>query len=148
MTNTLDLSSLQKAIIALQSANDIVSNKQWFEQQETSVQNTLIAGLIQNFEFVYELSIKMLKRQLEQDALSPDEIDQSNFRDLLRLAGEKGLIDNVENWFEYRKMRNITSHTYDEDKAHQVCGSVNDFLVSSQALLKQLELRNGENLHY
>ncbi len=143
MTNKLDISSLQKAIIALQSANEIVSNKLWFEQQETQVQNTLIAGLIQNFEFVYELSIKMLKRQLEQDALSPDEIDQSNFRDLLRLAGEKGLIDSVENWFEYHKMRNITSHTYDEEKAHQVCGSVSEFLASSQALLHQLEQRNG-----
>ncbi|NOR69735.1 MAG: hypothetical protein GQ532_08610 [Methylomarinum sp.] len=36
-----------------------------------------MAGVIQNFEFVYELSIKMLKRQMELEVASPEDIDLS-----------------------------------------------------------------------
>ena len=103
----------------------------------------MIAGLIQNFEFVYEISIKMIKRQLEIDALPATEIEHSNFKDVLRIAAERGLIENVIAWFEYRKMRNITSHTYDEDKAKTVCDGIDAFLEDADDLLKKLEQRNA-----
>ena len=38
----------------------------------------------------------MLKRQLEINAASPEEIDHSSFRDILRTAAKKGLISQVE----------------------------------------------------
>jgi hypothetical protein len=41
-------------------------------------------GLIQRFEFTYELSHKILKRYLEQTAASPEELDQMPFQDLVR----------------------------------------------------------------
>jgi nucleotidyltransferase substrate binding protein (TIGR01987 family) len=75
------------------------------------VRHTLIAGVIQNFEFVYEIITKMLLRRLEMDALNPSEVDFANFRDVLRIAAERGLISNVQDWFGYRQMRNITAHT-------------------------------------
>ena len=108
----LQLQPLQNAISSLTDALATVADSTWFEQQQPRVQNTLIAGVIQNFEFVYEISTKMIKRQLELEAISPEEVDQSSFRDILRTAAEKGLIDDVEAWFRYRLMRNITSHTY------------------------------------
>lgn len=48
----------------------------------------------------------------------------------------------MEDWLDYRKMRNITSHTYDESKAQQVYNGISDFLESSRFLLKQLQQRN------
>ena len=107
------------------------------------MQNILIAGVIQNFEFVYELGFKMIKRQLEAEAASPTEVDESNFRDVLRMAGEKGLIADVEAWFDYRRMRGITSHTYNKEKARQVYQGTLKFIDDARALLAKLEARNA-----
>ena len=116
----LDLSALRDAVGSLEDGLEVVSDSEWFNQQSEKVQNTLIAGVIQNFEFVYEISIKMVKRQIELESASPTEVDETNFRDVLRVAAEKGLIADVEAWFKYRKMRNITAHTYDHEKAQKV----------------------------
>lgn len=52
----------------------------------------------------------MLRRQIELEAASPADVDESNFV-TLRLAAEKGLIADVEAWFRYRQMRNTTVST-------------------------------------
>lgn len=49
-------------------------------------------GLIQRFAFTYELSHKMLKRQLEQAAASPQSYDSADFQYLIRSANEQGLL--------------------------------------------------------
>lgn len=138
----LDLSSLKNAIASLEDGLQVVSDSTWFNGQIAAVQNTLIAGVIQNFEFVYELSIKMIRRQIEISSASPTEADYSDFRDLLRTAAEKGLIADVEAWFEYRKLRNITAHTYDAKKAAKVYQEVLIFISDARDLLAQLEQRN------
>ncbi len=142
MNKKLDFSSLQQAITSLTEAIATVADQRWFNQQRNSVQNTLIAGVIQNFEFVYELSIKMLKRQLALESASPEELDFSSFRGLLRTATEKGLIENIESWFEYRQMRNITSHTYDHEKAQKIYEMTRGFLKDASTLLNKLEQRD------
>ena len=139
----LDLEPLRRALASLEDGLEVVSDAQWFNQQSDKVQNTLIAGVIQNFEFVYEIGFKMLRRQIEAEAASPTEVDESNFRDVLRVAAEKGLIADVEAWFRYRKMRNITAHTYDHEQAQQVYQGTLLFITDARALLAQLEARNG-----
>lgn len=139
----LQLQPLKQAIVSLTDALAVIADTDWFEQQRPQVQNTLMAGVIQNFDFVYEISTKMIRRQLEAEALSPEEVDQSSFRDILRTAAEKGLIDDVEAWFRYRLMRNITSHTYNQEKARQVYEGTLVFIEDARALLKQLEGRNA-----
>jgi nucleotidyltransferase substrate binding protein (TIGR01987 family) len=138
----LDLSALRGAIASLEGALEAVGDRTWFDGQSPNVQNTLMAGAIQNFEFVYELSIKMIRRQIELDSDSPDEVDQTNFRDMLRIAAEKGLITDVEAWFFYRKMRNVSAHTYDHAKAREVYRDTLTFINDARALLAKLEARN------
>jgi nucleotidyltransferase substrate binding protein (TIGR01987 family) len=139
----LDLGALRKAVAALDGGLALVGNTGWFDQQSPIVQDMLIAGVIQHFEFVYELSVKMIRRQMELDSDSPDEVDQTNFRDMLRIAGEKGLIDDVEAWFFHRKTRNISAHTYDRAIAHQVYENSLVFVNDARLLLIRLEARNG-----
>lgn len=141
--STLDLSALQRALTSLEDSLEVVSDSEWFNEQSLKVQNTLIAGVIQNFEFVYEVGFKMIKRQIELESASPEEVDQGSFRDVLRLAAEKGLIRDVEAWFGYRRMRNITAHTYDHEKAQQVYQGTLLFINDARALLTSLEARNG-----
>lgn len=143
MAEKLDLSSLRDAIDSLLQSLAVVGDEIWFGAQSSAVQNTLIAGVIQNFEFVYEQSIKMLRREIERNAASPTEVDFGNFRDLLRTAGEKGLIADVEAWFNYRKMRNITAHTYDHEKAQQVYQGTLIFIGDAKDFLARLEARNA-----
>ena len=139
----LDLDALRRAVASLEDGLEVVSNADWFKQQSSKVQNTLIAGVIQNFEFVYEVGFKMLRRQIELESASPADVDESNFRDVLRVAGEKGLIADVEAWFRYRQMRNITAHTYDHEKAQKVYEGTLVFIDDARALLASLEARNA-----
>ncbi|MFQ3633540.1 HI0074 family nucleotidyltransferase substrate-binding subunit [Roseiflexus sp.] len=117
----LDLSSLSRTIESLNAALRVVNDEAWFSAQSSSVQQTLLAGVVQNFEFVYKLCIKMIRRRLEMDAASPSEVDFGGFRGFLRAAAAKGLIRDIESWFAYRQIRDMTSHTYDVATAQAVC---------------------------
>ena len=107
------------------------------------MRNTLIAGVIQNFEFVYELSVKMVRRELERDPDVPHDTDRLPFRDVMRVAGEKGLIEDVEAWFRHRQTRNETSHAYDKVKALKAYRDAAAFIADARALLATLEARNA-----
>ncbi|MBA2591067.1 MAG: nucleotidyltransferase substrate binding protein [Pseudomonadota bacterium] len=130
----LDLSSLKKAINSLERA----VRRSLATPEDTELRD----AVIQRFEYTYELSWKMLKRRLELDAPTPAEIDALGFKDLIRQGAERGLIAQPQAWFEYRRQRNITSHTYDEDKATQVHQAAVAFLEDAESLLQELERRN------
>lgn len=130
-------------VLSLEDALAVVQDAAWFSLQSDKVQNTLLAGVVQNFEFVYELSIKMLKRQIELESASPNEVDQASIRDLLRLGGEKTLLADVEAWCKYRQLRNITAHTYDHPKAMLIYENTLVFINDAKEVLQRLEARNA-----
>ena len=98
---------------------------------------------IQRFEYTYELSIKIIKRYIEENMPISERVDQLNYRDLLRVAFEIGLIQHVEEWFSYREARNQTSHAYDEIKAQAVYDILPAFFIQAEALVAQLDQRLG-----
>ena len=107
---TLDISSLTSAIKRL----DEGMARYLLDTSDTQIRD----GLIQRFEFTYELSHKMLKRYLESASPSPGEFDAGDFPYLIRSANEQGLLlGDWPKWKQYRDMRAKTSHTYDEDVA-------------------------------
>lgn len=89
-------------------------------------------SVIQRFEFTYELAWKMLKLWLESK-----DIDVRNAKDTLREALQQGQIEDGNRWSELHRMRNLTSHTHDQQLAMQVY----DFIVSEGLeLLRQLQI--------
>jgi nucleotidyltransferase substrate binding protein (TIGR01987 family) len=99
-------------------------------------------GLIQRFEFTYELSHKMLKRYLEQAAASPESLDQMSFQDLIRTGSEQGLLrSGWPEWRRYREMRSRTSHAYDAKVAAEVVTAIPDFLDEAAFLQAELARR-------
>lgn len=101
-------------------------------------------GLIQRFEFTYELSHKMLKRYLEATSANPTEFDNAEFQYLIRSGNEQGLLLSAwPEWRKFRDMRSKTSHTYDEDVALEVVAGIPQFLDESSYLLQQLLQRQA-----
>ncbi|MBI1757584.1 MAG: nucleotidyltransferase substrate binding protein [Fimbriimonas ginsengisoli] len=99
-------------------------------------------GLIQRFEFTYELAHKMLKRYLEMSAASPVEVDAMPFQDLIRTGNEQGLQRGEwSDWRRYREMRGKTSHTYDEAIALEVVSGIPTFLDEVRFLRDRLAER-------
>jgi nucleotidyltransferase substrate binding protein (TIGR01987 family) len=77
-------------------------------------------GLIQSFEYTYELAWNTIKDFFEAQG----EIDILGSRDAFRLAFKRGLIENGEVWMEMIKSRVLTSRTYNEDVAEAIARSI------------------------
>jgi nucleotidyltransferase substrate binding protein (TIGR01987 family) len=99
-------------------------------------------GLIQRFEFTYELSHRTLKRYLKETAASPDEIERMPFADLIRAGKAQGLLrSDWPAWRRFREMRARTRHTYDAKAASQVVAAIPGFLREAEHLLAELQRR-------
>jgi len=96
-------------------------------------------GLIQRFEFTYELSHRMLRRYLKETAPSPDEVERLPFADLVRAGNAQGLLrGGWPDWRRFREMRTRTSHTYDADAAATVVAAIPAFLEEVEHLDAEL----------
>ena len=80
-------------------------------------------GLIQRFEFTFELAWKLVKSYAEYQGIDKEIMGS---RDAVRWAFDNGLVDDSDVWMEMIKRRNDTSHTYDEETAKEVVASVKD----------------------
>jgi nucleotidyltransferase substrate binding protein (TIGR01987 family) len=99
-------------------------------------------GLIQRFEFTYELSHRMIKRYLTETAASPDNIERMPFADLIRTGNAEGLLRGEwAAWRRFREMRTRTSHTYDAKAALQVVAAIPAFLEEAEHLCAELQRR-------
>lgn len=135
----LELSSLRRAIDSLERTLKIAAARSQGEVL-TDLEEALRAGVIQNFEFTYELCWKFMQRWLERQ-IGP-EIDGATRRELFRYAAEKRLIADATRWFKYHEARNKTAHAYDPATAEEIYEQTGGFLDDAKALLSQLEKRN------
>ncbi len=136
----LDTSSFEKALRQLERSVSYLNSDQ--ARQDGELREQFRAASIHAFEYTYELAVKMIRRQLDQIVASPAELRKMEFMDLIRTAAEAGLVRNVPAFKLYREMRNITSHTYDEEQAEEVISILDDFTPEMNNLLVELKKRN------
>ena len=129
----LDFSALDRALASLGRAVE----RSVREPDDEEVRD----AVIQRFEYCYELSWKMLKRQLELELPNPGDADRMSFADLMREGAERGLVAHPQRWLTYRYQRNLTSHAYDQGKAREVRTTAIGFLDDARALLVALQAR-------
>jgi nucleotidyltransferase substrate binding protein (TIGR01987 family) len=99
-------------------------------------------GLIQRFEFTYDLAVKTLQRFLEMSLPAFGTTPYLDFQDLIRSANAQGLLPgDWPLWRGYREMRNRASHTYDEDQALQVVAGIPAFLSEVSSLRERIRHR-------
>lgn len=72
-------------------------------------------GLIQRFEYTYELAWNTMKDYLEDQGYR----DITGSKDTVKQAFQSGLITDGETWFDMIESRKLTSHTYDEETAEK-----------------------------
>ena len=84
-TIKIDIGPLQRAVERLEEGLTL------YQTKSDNLQ-IIRDGLIQRFEFTYEISHKMLKRFLKTTSASPSEFDDMSFQDLIRSANERSLL--------------------------------------------------------
>jgi nucleotidyltransferase substrate binding protein (TIGR01987 family) len=131
----LDLSSFTKALERLDRA--VIRAQANPEDEE------LRDATIQRFEYCFELSWKMLKRQLEADVPDPASVDRMSFKEMMREGFERGYIGDPEEWFLFREHRNTVAHVYNQEKAKIVFTSAVKLNVVARALLGALKVKNN-----
>ena len=93
-----------------------------------------IQGLIQCFEYNYELAWNMIKDFYE----SQGEVGIQGSRDVIRLAFKRDLIEAGDVWMKMMKSRTLTSHTYNEEIAEEIADAIyKDYYPAFMELQKQ-----------
>lgn len=132
MSHELDLTPLANAIQRL--------GEGLAEYRQNPAHTLIRDGLVQRFEFTYEISHKMLKRYLALALASPAQLDAMPFGELIRTGNEHGLLrGDWPAWKGYREMHGKTSHAYDEGVALQVAAGIPAFLDEARYLLERLQ---------
>ncbi len=131
----IDLGPLRKALDALAGALYY-----WQAEPDDSGRKPhLRAGVIQSFEFTYELAVRLLRRVLMERAIAAPLVADLSFNDLLRAAADAGLLPDPLSWRQWRDWRNRTSHGYDEVLAQAIAEAAQAFLGDARDLLARLE---------
>ena len=99
-------------------------------------------GVIQAFEYTYELAWNALKDYLEAQG----ETDIHGSRDTFRLAFKRGLIENGEVWMAMVASRTLTSQTCNEETAETIAhDGAAIYFQEFKALQSKLESLKGES---
>lgn len=124
-------SNYQKALRQLDNAVDLSRQRPLSDLEKQ--------GLIQAFEYTYELGWNTLKDYLSYQGIT----EIIGARDAIRQAFRRELISDGEGWMEMLVDRNLTSHTYNEDTAdeivNKVCERYHAILLALQVKLAAIE---------
>ncbi len=100
---------------------------------------TIRDGVIQRFEFTFELSWKSLKEYLEEQGLH---LESPFPKPVFKAAYAANLISDEQVWLSMLLSRNLTSHVYDDAQATQVAAAIRDHYLPA---LRALAGRYTEN---
>lgn len=122
----------RKALSQLQEATDLSKSRELSKLEKQ--------GLIQGFEYTYELAWNTLKDYLTYLGIA----GLIGSRDSIREAFNRNLIDDGQIWMEMLKDRNRSAHTYNEEIAEEI---VKNILSAYIVQFQQLE-KNFSNIEH
>jgi nucleotidyltransferase substrate binding protein (TIGR01987 family) len=119
----IDFTKLEKALSQLKEA----TSKETLSDLERD-------GVIQRFEYTIEILWKVSKKVLQDNGISavaPKEV--------IKELANIGWINNPQEFLEFIKMRNETSHSYEELTAQKVYEASKRFVPACEDLVKILK---------
>ncbi len=106
------LSNFEKAFLQLKEAV-----KLYKERKLTDLEKQ---GVIQSFEYTYELAWNMMRDYL----IYQGENNIVGSRDTIKIAYKYGIIKNGDVWIEMLNSRNLTVHTYNEKIVDKILSDI------------------------
>ena len=129
---TFDITSLENAVKRL---GEIL-----VRYQKDVTDDGIRDSVIQRFEFTYSIALKTLRKYFIERAFVVDDVEHMSFNDMIRTANRLELLkSNLEIWTNYRNMRNLTSHTYNEEIALKVVSIIPAFYEEILYLMDKLK---------
>ena len=124
--------------------NDIRWKQRFYNYQKALIQLTKFIekgelseleeqGIIKAFEYTYELAWNVIKDYYEEQG----EVSIQGSRDALRLAFQRGLITDGDNWMNMIKSRIASVHTYNLEVAQQINQDIHDIYFQLFIELKE-----------
>jgi len=98
----------KKALVTMKNAAELASSRELTDLEKQ--------GVIQGFEFTFELAWNVMKDYLEEKGIT----GIIGSKDTVRHAFNKGLIEDGQIWMDMIESRNISSHSYDEEIAEKL----------------------------
>lgn len=89
-------------------------------------------GVMQRFEFTFELAWKSLREYMEDQGASMDAIFS---KQVFKAAYAAEIISDGQVWLDMLTSRNVTSHVYDDAQAAQVVADIRDRYIGPLAEL-------------
>jgi len=102
----------RKALATIRNAVELAASRELTDLEKQ--------GMIQGFEFTFELAWNVMKDYLEEQGVT----DIIGSKNAIRHAFNKGLIEDGEAWMEMVKGRNLSTHSYDEETAEKLLKTI------------------------
>lgn len=106
------------------------------ESLDIDIDNSIVIdGVIQRFEFTFELSWKLMKAYLEYEG-----VEVNSPRGTIKAAFEYGIIEDGDSWINMMIDRNKTSHIYDQAEALEIYNKIrNNHIKYFESLKSKFE---------
>ena len=106
------------------------------KEEDRIIKDGLRDSIIQRFEFVTELSWKLMKKYLDENLV----LEVYSQRSVIKESYKQDLIENGELWLDILEDRNLTSHTYDENTANRIKDNiVNKYVLEFEKFIKRIK---------
>ena len=116
--------------------------KEAFEKDPAEMSDLEKEGVIQRFEYTFELAWKTLKDYLSYSGVV---LDQITPRSVIKQAFAAKMIEDGLTWINMLEQRNLMSHTYDSESFEAVFSNISgSYLVVLEQLYKWLKTRTFE----
>ena len=102
----------KKALVTLKNAVELAKARELTDLEKQ--------GMIQGFEFTFELAWNVMKDYLEGQGVA----GIIGSKGAIRQAFNNGLIEDGQVWMDMIKDRNLASHSYDEETAKDLAAEI------------------------
>ena len=102
----------KKALLTVKNAVDLSEQRELSDLEKQ--------GVIQGFEFTFELAWNLMKDYLEEQGIN----GIIGSKSAIRQAFSKGIIEDGQAWMDMQKERNLAAHSYDEETAENLAKAI------------------------
>ena len=128
----LDLSNLKNSFSTLKECYF-----DYTQQNDGKMKTYIKDSCVKRFEYTYETAKKIMNKFLKKEYDKTEkELSINNiFREMFAL----GLIENFENWVDYRELKNISDNEYNIENSNVIISKIPAFITNTAYLINKLD---------